>query len=232
MSRVKRGCSPYVSSLAKGAREIFVRRQLSKLLHGCPRLVRWPIFVVVTVVVTHLRFHRLFPSTSLLPSFLPPAHTHHVPHLTSDRWFTREDLLLAKFYERLWPATETRRVSSLLFLSKNEKIIFYEEQGLYTLIGELLERRKIVGRGLSKNMCESRRWLRTVGWSMFERLYYYSSLINAVATCSSPRLPNRRHGFHAVNRSGSINHNQWRLEGVTARSVASRLKRFWNGEEM
>lgn len=85
MSRVKRGCSPYVSSLAKGAREIFVQRQLSKLLHGCPRLVRWPIFVVVTVVVTHLRFHRLFPSTSLLPSFLPPAHTHHVPHLTSDR---------------------------------------------------------------------------------------------------------------------------------------------------
>lgn len=167
-----------------------------------------------------------------LSSFLPPAHTHHVPHLTSDRWFTREDLLLAKFYERLWPATETRRVSSLLFLSKNEKIIFYEEQGLYTLIGELLGRRKIVGRGLSKNMCESRRWLRTVGWSMFERLYYYSSLINAVATCSSPRLPNRRHGFHAVNRSGSINHNQWRLEGVTARSVASRLKRFWNGEEM
>lgn len=24
--------------------------------------------------------------------------------LTSDRWFTREDLLLARFYERLWPA--------------------------------------------------------------------------------------------------------------------------------
>lgn len=34
---------------------------------------------------------------------------HFVSLLTSDRWFTREDLLLARFYERLWPATKTRR---------------------------------------------------------------------------------------------------------------------------
>lgn len=49
------------------------------------------------------------------------------PHLTSDRWFTREDLLLARFYERLWPATETRRYFEHLFFSFRErKIIFLQ----------------------------------------------------------------------------------------------------------
>lgn len=71
------------------------------------------------------------------------------PHLTSDRWFTREDLLLARFYERLWPATETRRCfESLLFLPRTKNHFFTRQRPWsgYLLIGEpfqLFENRSV-----------------------------------------------------------------------------------------
>ena len=70
---------------------------------------RWPSRHAPTISP---ELHPRQPSFSflLLLLFLLLPHRRRLASLlTSDRWFTREDLLLARFYERLWPATETRR---------------------------------------------------------------------------------------------------------------------------
>ena len=71
---------------------------------------RWPSRHAPTISPG---LHPCQPSFSSSSSSSSSSRRRLASLLTSDRWFTREDLLLAGFYERLWPATETRREQRL-----------------------------------------------------------------------------------------------------------------------
>lgn len=77
--------------------------------------------------------------------------------LTSDRWFTREDLLLARFYERLWPAPKPAWCVASPWRddtpSENEKSFFTADYELRALRRVVLSEIAIPGCFLCVTWC-------------------------------------------------------------------------------